>query len=281
MSIDVGRFGVWLGRNQWNAALASATERLGYGALWIGGSPPADLELAESLLSATDHVVVGTSIVNVWQADPAAVGASYHRLEERFPGRFLLGIGVGHPERTAEYLSPYRALVGYLDALDTAGVPVERRVVAALGPRVLKLAGERAAGAIPYLTTPAHTRQARQLLGDRVFLAPEHKVVVDTDDARARDLGRQRVANPYLGLRNYVQNLLSLGYSEDDVANGGSDRLVDDLALHGEASAIAARLGEHFDAGADHVVVQPLASTDDEIAGRLGTLAAALSLNPR
>ena len=233
-------------------------EKLGYGAIWIGGSPSGDLKIVDQLLGATDHIAVATGIVNMWQDDAATVAASYHRIEQRFPGRFLLGVGIGHPEATQEYIKPYDKMVAYLDELDAAGVPVAGRALAALGPKVLRLAADRTAGAHPYLTTPAHTREARELMGAGPLLAPEQKVVLDTDTARARALGREKVASPYLKLSNYVSNLRRLGWSDEDLANGGSDALVDALVAHGDAETAAAGLTAHLDAGADHVCVQVL-----------------------
>lgn len=153
----------------------------------------------------------------------------------------------------------------YLDVLDAAGVPAGRRVLAALGPKVLELSAARAAGAHPYLTTPQHTREARELLGPEPVIAPEQKVVLDTDPERARPVGRAAVENPYLHLRNYVNNLKRLGYTDEQIANGGSDELIDALAAHGDAPYIAGRLREHLDAGADHVAIQVLPAGDDPI----------------
>ena len=257
--MKLGRYGVWAHSAALTPETAAEAERLGYGTLWLGGSPPAELPTVAGLLDATDALVVATGIVNIWTAPAGAVAESYHRIEGAHPGRFLLGIGVGHREQVGgAYQRPYDALVGYLDALDAAGVPAERRVLAALGPRVLRLAAGRSAGAHPYLTTPAHTRFARDLLGPGVLLAPEHKVVLDTDGERARAVGRPRVARPYLGLSNYLANLRRLGYSDADLAGEGSDRLVDDLVAHGSAERVAARLAEHLEAGADHVALQVL-----------------------
>ena len=175
---DLGRFGVWLG--SLTPELATRIESLGYTAAWIGKSPGADLAWVEPALAQTTSLQLATGIVNIWSAPAPAVAESYHRIENAYPGRFLLGVGVGHSERTQEYRKPYDALVGYLDELDEALVPNSRRVLAALGPRVLRLAAERSAGAHPYLTTPEHTAEARELVGPSVFLAPEHKVVLTT-----------------------------------------------------------------------------------------------------
>ena len=234
MAMDLGRYGIWQRAGQLDPELARAVESLGFGTIWIGGSPPGDLALAESLLDATDHLVIATGIVNMWSTPADEVAASYHRLEAKHPGRFLLGVGVGHPEATSDYTRPYATVVEYLDALDAADVPVSRRVLAALGPKVLRLAAERAAGAHPYLVPPEHTRRAREILGDGVLLAPENKVVLHPDPATARDIGRPAVQKPYLGLRNYVSNLKRLGWTDADIADGGSDALIDALVAHGE-----------------------------------------------
>jgi probable F420-dependent oxidoreductase len=258
MGIELGRIGIWRHATGLSPELAAEVEALGYGAIWIGGSPGGDLRLAEQLLDATEHIAVATGIVNVWKDNAATVGASYLRIADRYPGRFLLGLGIGHPEATQEYRQPYATLVSYLDELDDLGVPAEARVLAALGPKVLALAARRTAGAHPYLVTPDHTREARQLLGAGPLLAPEQKVVLETDPERARAIGRPRVEKPYLGLSNYLANLRRLGWTDADFADGGSDRLIDALVLHGDAEAIGRGITAHLDAGADHVAIQVL-----------------------
>src|SRR5271168_5658445 len=165
LKLDVGRYGVWLATRSISPNLAQQIEALGYGAAWIGGSPDADLAWVEPALSQTTSLQLATGIVNIWSAPAPAVAESFQRIESTYPGRFLLGIGVGHRERTQEYIKPYDALVGYLDELDAAGLPTSRRVLAALGPRVLQLSAERSAGAHPYLTTPEHTAKARDRMG--------------------------------------------------------------------------------------------------------------------
>ncbi|TDD57114.1 LLM class F420-dependent oxidoreductase [Kribbella antibiotica] len=257
MAIELGRFGVWHGAQHWGPELAAGLEQAGYGALWLGASPGAGLRDAEVLLAATSSVAVGTSVVNIWKSPAEDVAESYHRLEETAPGRFLLGVGIGHREHSTEYKSPYETVVSYLDELDDAKVPVERRALAALGPKVLQLSGSRTAGALPYLTTPEHTREARRSLGGGVLLAPEQKVVLETDVDIARTTGREYLAT-YLGLTNYVSNLKRLGFTDEDIADGGSDRLVDALVLHGSAVEIAEGLNAHLEAGADHVAIQQL-----------------------
>ena len=274
MSVELGRYGVWARESALDPELARDIEAMGYGAIWVGGSPPADLTDVEALLAGTERIAVATGIVNMWAADAGELAASYHRIAADHAGRFLLGVGIGHPEATREYASPFATIVSYLDALDAAGVPAGGRALAALGPKVLDVAAARTAGAHPYLTTPAHTREARERLGAGVLLAPEQTAVIDTDAARARATGRSMVKR-YLGLRNYVTNLRKLGFSDDDVAGEGSDRLIDALVATGDAATVAARLDEHLTAGADHVCVQVLG---EDPRGQLRTLAAALPL---
>jgi probable F420-dependent oxidoreductase len=276
LKLDLGRFGVWLGSI--TPELAGNIESLGYGAAWIGMSPNADLAWAEPALAQTTSLQLATGIVNIWSAPARAVAQSYQRIESAYPGRFLLGVGVGHSEHTQEYVKPYDALVGYLDELDAAMVPTSRRVLAALGPRVLRLAAERSAGAHPYLTTPEHTAKAREQVGNSVFLAPEHKVVLTTDADEARAIGRKAV-DFYLGLSNYVNNWLRLGFTEDDVRRPGSDRLIDAVVAYGTPEAIAARLNEHLEAGADHVAIQVLGGyNEDALLPALSELAGPLGL---
>lgn len=276
---ELGRFGVWLPTRSISPELAAGIESLGYGAAWIGGSPDAELSWAEPALARTTSLQLATGIVNIWSAPAAAVAQSFRRIETAHPGRFLLGIGVGHPEHTEQYVKPpYDALVSYLDELDAGPVPTSRRVLAALGPRVLRLAAQRSAGAHPYLTTPEHTAKARDLLGGAVYLAPEHKVVLTTDAERARAIGRQTVEF-YLGLSNYVNNWLRLGFTEADVRKPGSDRLIDAVVAYGTPQDIAARLGEHLEAGADHVAIQVLgAHSEETLLPALSELAGALGL---
>ncbi|MFV8232068.1 LLM class F420-dependent oxidoreductase [Mycolicibacterium fortuitum] len=257
---DLGRYGVWtFGAVQ--PEQAAEIEKLGYGALWVGGSPAADLAFAEPILEQTEGLQLATGIINIWTADANAVAESFHRIEAAHPGRFLLGIGVGHPEHTDEYRKPYDALVEYLDTLDAAKVPTSRLVIAALGDKVLRLSAQRSAGAHPYLTTPEHTAHARDVLGETVFLAPEHKVVLTTDGAAARAIGRETV-DFYLNLSNYLNNWRRLGFTEDDIAKPGSDKLIDAVVAHGTAEDIAARLKQHVANGADHVAIQVLGGPD-------------------
>jgi probable F420-dependent oxidoreductase len=270
----LGRYGVWTFGTP-TPEQAVEIEKLGYGAVWIGGSPAGDLNYVEPILERTETLQVATGIVNVWTASAKQVAEAYHRVEDAYPGRFLLGIGIGHPEHTDEYRKPYDVLVEYLDVLDEECVPTSRRVVAALGPKVLKLSAQRSAGAHPYLTTPEHTAQAREVIGNSVFLAPEHKVVLSTDADAARAIGRETV-DFYLNLSNYLNSWRRLGFTDDDIAKPGSDKLIDAVIAHGTADDIAKRLSEHLDAGADHVTIQVLGGGDKllptltELAGPLG-----------
>ena len=277
--MELGRYGVFGHSTVLTTERVRVLESLGFGTIWEGGSPPAELSHVESILDATSTVKVATGIVNVWSADAVTVAHSYHRIEASHPGRFLLGIGVGHPEATAEYHSPYQALVDYLDVLDAEGVPAERMVLAALGPRVLKLAAARTAGAHPYLVTPEHTRLARDILGAGKLLAPEQRVVLEADPARARAIGRPSVVKPYLGLTNYTTNLQRLGFTPEDVAGEGSDRLIDALVVSGDDATIRRRFEEHHQAGADHVAVQLIAPKGDDLEAGYRRLAQVLELS--
>jgi probable F420-dependent oxidoreductase len=271
---ELGRFGVWTFGAP-TTEQAAEIEALGYGAVWVGGSPAADLSFAEPILAQTTSLQLATGIVNIWSAEANEVADSYHRIETAFPGRFLLGIGVGHPEHTDEYRKPYDALVEYLDVLDANKVPTSRRVIAALGKKVHELAARRSAGSHPYLTTPEHTAQAREWIGPTVYLAPEHKVVLTTDADEARRIGRETV-DFYLNLSNYVNNWKRLGFTAPDLAKPGSDKLIDAVIAHGSADDVAKRLNEHVDAGADSVLIQVLGGSDKllptltELAGPLG-----------
>ena len=271
--IALGAIGVWRGKKT-DDATARELESLGYGALWIGSSPSAALADAERLLDATETLVIATGIVNIWPSPADEVARSYQRIVAKHPNRFVLGIGAGHPEATSQFNKPYEALVNYLDLLDEGGVPKERRVLAALGPRVLKLAAERTAGAHPYLVTPQHTREARELLGPGPLLAPEQKVILETDPAKARTLGTSTL-RMYLGLTNYVSNLRRLGFSEEETAGDGSDRLFDAVIAHGPVDVLAAAVRAHLEAGADHVPLQVVGAGDElpvyrELAKALG-----------
>ncbi|MFD5480838.1 LLM class F420-dependent oxidoreductase [Streptomyces hawaiiensis] len=257
----VGRYGIWSvglrsedpDRRGELAEAAAELEELGYGAVWLGGNSSA--ANAAPLIEATSKLTVGTSIQSIWQHEPDAAGTAFAELESAHPGRFLLGLGVSHAKRVEQYARPYSALVDHLDGLDAAGVPAERRLLAALGPKSLRLARDRAAGSIPYLVTPEHTAHAREILGEAPLLAPELGVVPETDPTRARALAREFL-EIYLPLPNYTNNFLRHGFTEDDLLDGGSDRLVDALFAWGDDTAIRNKIDAFFEAGADHVALQ-------------------------
>ncbi len=263
--MPLGRFGLWRGGALLTPEIAAAAERLGYGTVWIGGSPAAELALAEDLLGATERIVIATGIVNIWTAPASEVAASFHRLEAAHPGRFLLGIGIGHRESQGDlYQKPYSALVEYLDVLDAEGVPPHRRIVSALGPKTLTLAARRSAGTHPYMTTPAHTRFAREITGPDAFIALEQRLVLDEDPDAARATARSFLSR-YLSLSNYRRTLESHGFTAADLDDGATDAAVDALAPHGNPARLAAAVRAQLDAGADHVCVQFLSPREDPI----------------
>ena len=275
---QLGRFGVWRSASLVTPQLAADIERLGFGTLWLGSSPAGDLVQAGELLDATTTLTLATSIVNMWQDQPEDVAGAFARVQRRHPGRFLLGVGAGHREATRQYARPYETLARYVDVLQAAGVPRGSLVLAALGPKVLGLARDRAAGAIPYLVPPGHTRRARAVLGSGPLLAPEHKVVPDTDPDRARALGRTTV-QPHLGMVNYTSNLRRLGWSEEDLSGDGSDKLIDALVAHGSPAEIAGQLTRHLDAGADHVCLHLITGEGTDPLPGYRALAPALGLS--
>jgi probable F420-dependent oxidoreductase len=263
---ELGRYGLWAPERIWPDdpnAIASAAreiEELGFGTLWIGGSPGDDLQLAEAILAATSRLVVGTSIVDIWTSDGKRLAASDARIRHGFPGRFYLGIGSGHAPaaeaRGQAYTRPLSRLREFLTG-PLAEVPVRERMIAALGPKTLQAAGELTAGALPYLMPPAHTAAARRILGDGPLLAPEQKVFLGTDAAAARHAGR-RALRLYLGLPNYTRQLVNYGMAEADLADGGSDRFIDSAVVWGDDATVRAGVDAHLAAGADHVAVQVL-----------------------
>jgi probable F420-dependent oxidoreductase len=272
--IDLGRVGIWTGvldavPSREAQGIASTIEELGFGTLWIPETVGRDpFVTAALLLSATSRLRIATGIANIYARDAVTMANTQRTLEEAFPGRFLLGLGVSHHHlvervRHHDYSRPYSRMAAYLDDMDAAVFravgPAERppTVLAALGPKMLRLAGQRAAGAHPYLVPVTHTAQARQLLGPDPILAPEQMVVLEADRARALDVARRGVA-VYLRAPNYTNNLKRLGFDDDDFADGGSERLLDALVVTGGVDRAAARVQEHFDAGASHVCIQAL-----------------------
>jgi probable F420-dependent oxidoreductase len=233
---------------------AAELEDLGFRTIWLGGGrePAATCAYTRRRCarrarppSCRRSSVCGASRPRQWRRGTTGSTRS-------FGDRFLLGIGAGHPETQSRYERPYAKVTDYLNRLDAAG----DRILAALSPKTLSLAGARAAGAHLYLVTPAHTRAAREILGPGPLLAPEHKVVVSSDPAHARSIGRLAVPDPYLSLRNYTNNLLREGFTPGDIANEGSDKLIDSLVLHGSPGQILDGLRTHHAASADHVGIQ-------------------------
>ncbi|MDO3299172.1 TIGR03620 family F420-dependent LLM class oxidoreductase [Mycobacteroides abscessus subsp. massiliense] len=256
--VPIGSFGVFGGLSFFEDGRAATVERLGYTAIWIPAVFDSSLQAIEAILEQTTHIAVGSAVVNIWTAPASEVAQSFWRLENRFPGRFLLSVGAGHREHLGDHpQTPYRGVAAYLDTLTTAGVPKDRLALGALRIRMLSLAKSHTSGANPYLTTPEHTRFARSILGDGALLAPERKVVFDTNPVTARNTARQTLTF-YLQMSNYVRTLNEFGYPNLAPGDTANDALVDALVSHGTPAQIARGLRDHLDAGADHVAVQPL-----------------------
>ncbi len=259
--MQLGQIGIWSSYQPFGGErvdeAAKLVEQLGYGAWWVGGSP--HVPDIRPVLEATSTLVAATGILNVWINDPAGTAAADATVRSEFSHRFMLGIGIGHSEATSDYRRPLATMRTFIEGLDAspAPPPVKERCLAALGPKMLDLAGERTAGSHTYFVPVEHTRFARERLGPGKLLAPELACVVDTDPIRAKAVARD-YAKLYLGLRNYTQNLLRFGFVEPDVAHGGSDRLIDAIIPQGSAEQIAEVVRAHLDAGADHVSLQPL-----------------------
>ena len=270
--MELARIGVWLGPLSLRPAaetreLAAELEELGYGAIWFGegvGTRECFTQAA-ALLSWTQQAVVASGIANIYARDPMAMANGAKALSDAYPGRFLLGIGVSHAPSVAarghDYARPIATMSAYLDAMEAAAYrppePAEPAeiVLAALGPKMLELAARRTRGAHPYFTPPEHTAMAREAMGAGPLLAPEQAFVLETDPATARAKAREHMAY-YLALDNYRRNLVRLGFAEDELVDGGSDRLVDAIVAWGDVDALNARVKAHLDAGADHVCVQ-------------------------
>jgi len=257
--VALTEFGIWASKGIFGdegPEAARLLEELGFGALWVGGSP--HLTDLRPLLEATETLTVATSIANVWHYGAEEMVADWEQLEADFPGRALAGIGAGHPEHDGDYSKPFSAVREYLDRLDEAGQPpVERRLLAALAPRMIDLATSRAAGSIPYFVPVSHTRLSRQQLGEGPLVAPEMACVLDEDPERARAKARG-FAELYLGLTNYRKAVLRGGFEEADLEGGGSDRMIDAVVPQGSAEQVAAAARAHLEAGADHVALQPV-----------------------
>ncbi|MBB5773300.1 TIGR03620 family F420-dependent LLM class oxidoreductase [Nonomuraea jabiensis] len=286
--MDIGRVGVWhpmISKAPAEEARRAAAEieSLGYGSLWVneGMGSKEPLVMSAVLLAATRRIAVGTGIANLWVRDATAMAAGAAALGDAFPDRFLLGIGVSHAPlvtgRGHDYAKPLAAMRTYLAAMEQADqtLPVPStpapRILAALRPKMLELSRDLADGAHSYFVPPEHTAQARRILGPGPLLIPEQAVVLESDPARAREIARAHMSH-YLTLTNYLNNLRTLGFTDEDVAGGGSDRLVDAIVAWGSADAITKRVHDHLDAGADHVVIQPLSPDTPDLAHALTQL---------
>jgi len=275
--MELGRLGVWASMDGLTAAdaagFATRVEGWGYDTLWVPESRGRNVLVISSwLLAATKTLTIATGIANIYARDAQASAAGQMALAEQSGGRFLLGLGVSHVPlveglRGHRYGKPVETMRGYLEAMRratyAAPAPPEppKTVIAALGPNMLALAASHADGAHPYLVTPSHTKDARRILGPGKLLCPEQTVVAETDPAKARRIGRAWLGR-YLEMANYRNNLLRLGFAASDLANGGSDHLVDEVIAWGDTGAIRRRIDEHWSAGADHVCVQALDPTE-------------------
>jgi probable F420-dependent oxidoreductase len=271
--MQLGRLGVWSSMDGMTAAaaadFASRVERWGYGALWVPESRGRNVLVISSwLLANTKTLTVATGIANIYARDPQATASGQLALAEQSGGRFLLGLGVSHVPlveglRGHRYGKPVETMRDYVDAMRRASYAAPRpaeapkTVIAALGPGMLALAGSHTDGAHPYLVSPAHTKEARNILGPEKLLCPEQTVLAETDPVRARRIGRAWLGR-YLEMTNYRNNLLRLGFGTPDFTGGGSDRLVDAMIAWGDAAGIRRRIDEHWAAGADHVCIQAL-----------------------
>jgi probable F420-dependent oxidoreductase len=287
-----GKVGVWLGGLSWQPAAvereaAAEIEELGYSALWFGEVPVAKEAVAHAglLLATTSRIAIATGIASIWGRDPMGMSTAGKTLGEAYPGRFILGIGVSHPHvvkaRGQTYERPVSRMRAYLEEMNAAAYQAPEppepvtRVLAALRPPMLELSRDFADGAHPYFVPVEHTARAREILGSGKLLMPEQAVLLETDAAKARQIGREHTSF-YLRAPNYVNNLLWLGWDEADLADGGSDALVDSVVAWGDEEAIRARVQAHLEAGADHVCVQPLAGRGEIDLAQLRILAPAL-----
>ena len=288
----LGPVGVWSGLLRRAGAAeergaVARIESLGYTSLWTGEGIGGKEAFAHAamVLAASTTLVAGTGIANLWARHPATMQGAAATVGAAWPGRFVLGVGVSHApmvDRSGQaYARPLERMSRYLEEMDaavadapatTVAVP---RILAALRPKMLELARDRADGAHPYFVPPEHTPQARAVLGPDKLLIPEQAVVLSTDPDQARRAARQHM-DMYLRLPNYVNNLRRLGYSDDDLAGGGSDRLVDAIVAWGDEGAIAARVADLRAGGADHVLLQPLADDLDGALAQLEALAPAV-----
>lgn len=270
MSVPPGGTGIWsmglrFGTEGPAVELAVAAEKLGYTAVFFPDMGGGGLfERVSALLEATSRITVATGVCNIWMHEPAEVAEQFNRLTATYGPRLLLGLGASHAPivdqiEPGRYQKPLSKMRGFLDELDaiSPGVPVESRLLAALGPKMLELAGTRSAGAHPYLVPPEHTAAARTALGPDAYIAVEVGVILEPDPDKARQMARAGL-EMYFILPNYLNNLRRFGLGDDDLAHPGSDKLIDSVIAWGDEEAIAARLDEYRAAGADHVAIQVL-----------------------
>ncbi|MHA3023749.1 TIGR03620 family F420-dependent LLM class oxidoreductase [Mycobacterium sp. BMJ-28] len=263
----LGRYGAYLlvqdFETRFLASRVKGLEEIGYGTAWIAGNAPGDLQIPEALLAESDSITVGTAIVNVWAEDADIVAEAFHRVDGRHPGRFVLGVGIGHREMSGDvYQKPFPALTQYVDRLLELGVPGDQIILAALRSKVLELSRDKTAGALPYFTTVDHTKKARATLGTEPTLAVVQLVATNDDPDVNRSVAQQH-SSFYLGLQNYVRNLRENGFPDLKVGDEPSEELLQALVpLDGVAGSLQ-RIGQHFAAGADHVAIMPLPTADD------------------
>lgn len=264
---SLGRYGAYLLVQDFEArSLASRVKGLedsGYGTVWIAGNAPGDLIIPESFLAETESITVGTAIVNVWSENVDDVAEAFHRVDQRYPGRLILGVGIGHREHTGDtYQKPFPTLTKYVDRLIELGVPSDQIILAALRSKVLELSRSKTAGALPYFTTVEHTKKARSALGSDRTLAVVQIVATDDDRAVNRSVARDH-SSFYLGLQNYVNNLQESGFPDLQVGDDPSDELLQALIQLDGVDSSFERIREHLAAGADHVAILPLPTADD------------------
>jgi len=283
---DLGKVGIWSMElrfgdpAQTNAAVAELDE-MGFGAVWIpGGIDDAVLGDVARFLAGTKNIVIATGIINLWKHEPKDIADWFAGLSDDHKARVMLGIGISHGPIIGEnWNRPIARTKAFLDELEAAGMAMDHTCLAALGPKMMALSGERTAGAHPYLTTPEHTAEARGILGPGKLLAPEQGVIFESDPAKVREVAEAALTN-YRMLPNYRNNWIRLGLSEADDIEPVSDRLIDALFAHGGTDAMAARVKAHHDAGADHVCVQVISGAMggelDVVRGRYRELAEAL-----
>jgi probable F420-dependent oxidoreductase len=273
-SMELGQIGIWTAQLDYQPAAkvreaVAEIEQLGFGTIWFPESVGREsLTNAALLLSATSRIVVATGIANIYARDPVTTAAGQNTLAEAYAGRFLLGLGVSHIPlveqlRGQTYGKPIASMRAYLDGMDRAPYRAvapsikPSRVLAALGPQMLRLASERADGAHSYFVPPEHTAGAREILGSDRILAVEQAIVLETNATKAREIARTHISR-YLTLPNYVNNLRRLGFDHADVTNSGSDRLLDAIVAWGDVTAVSDRIRAHQSTGADHVCIQVL-----------------------